>query len=551
MRVASKIWSPNTWVGRIAAGLVGLLGVIYFYRDFFTSGFLLGQGDNGDGRLTQVIAAHWAKPWQFPGGFTDIGIFFPLGKGLMYSDTMLVFGLFGAPLQWLGVNPSIAFQWSLIAVSLLGYTASVILMRWGARAAWPLAITTGLVVTFSNGLFVSSNHPQLLAYNLLPVIALLVLTSARATNPLRMAVASVAAGATFGLTLYSAFYIGWMAFLASVFVIPLWFVIVRDRSLLIRLSGPRGLRILALATGFIPFAVLMVLTYAPLIGVNTPRPLEDARYFALRLPELLGVSPTNAVWSTVLEALVGPLRDEEFGMAPTPMVILVAGVLLVMALVSRSLRHQTWLGLGVACTLVGFGLWLLPVDWGGFFPWTAVYQLPGAGAIRAIGRIELIAGGLLVWGAALIANALWKRASRGVGAQVLAVLLLLAVVVEQANVGDRQEVDLNSVQAIREIPDPPKYCSSFALLPPFNPDRPYDSQTDAALIAQEFGIPTWNGQSGGFPPGWTLYPMDNPDGYMRLLQEYPERYGVDRGCLLHLPTREWIPFELARERRIF
>jgi len=128
-----------------------MAGLWYFYRGFFRSGLNLTQGDSGDGRLTEVIAGHWRAPFQFDGGLTDTGIFFPFGQGLMYSDTLMAFGILTIPSVGLGLNPSVAFQWSLIVTSAIGYLSSLVLLRIGPRAPWPIAITASFVATFSNG----------------------------------------------------------------------------------------------------------------------------------------------------------------------------------------------------------------------------------------------------------------------------------------------------------------------------------------------------------------------------------------------------------------
>ena len=142
-------WQGAAWWA--LSGLILMAGLWYFYRGFFRSGLNLTQGDSGDGRLTEVIAGHWRAPFQFDGGLTDTGIFFPFGQGLMYSDTLMAFGILTIPSVGLGLNPSVAFQWSLIVTSAIGYLSSLVLLRIGPRAPWPIAITASFVATFSNG----------------------------------------------------------------------------------------------------------------------------------------------------------------------------------------------------------------------------------------------------------------------------------------------------------------------------------------------------------------------------------------------------------------
>ena len=120
---------------------------------------------------------------------------------------------------------------------------------------------------------------------------------------------------------------------------------------------------------------------------------------------------------------------------------------------------------------------------------------------------------------------------------------MVLLVVEQVNLRVKQEVDVSDVQAIRSIPAPPEQCESFFLRPPFYPPRPYDSQTDAAIIAQTHGIPTWNGVSGGEPPGWLLDDMASPAKYLKSVAEYDEMFEFEHACSVSSPRGKWIVLE--------
>lgn len=532
--------------------LVGLLATAYFYRGFFQSGFRLVQGNFFDGRLTLTISQHWSDPLQF-GSFTDTGIFYPLGHGLMYSDTFLVHGLTSAPLIWLGTDASIAFQITLILISLVGYTTTVAILRI-LGSPWFVAITAGLLLNFSNGMLVASDHPQLITLSLFPAVLLLVLLSALSTRALRQFLLALMAGALSGLILYSAFYVGWTLALGCSLLLPMSLVALtrlQRRSFLRYFTWQR---VAGFAIGAVPFAFLLLVTYLPLLQSGIVRELDDVAAFALTPRDLLGVSPTNLVWSLPLSHVLGTLRDEEYAMAPTPFLLLVSAVALGWGL--RRRKASPLIGIGIASTMIGFLLWLLPIKWGSVFPWVIVYQIPGASAIRAIGRVEIVAGLFLVLGLALIATALFATHRKPwlltVAAAVAAVLL-----VEQINTRIEQKVDVDQVAALRNLPGPSIACESFFIAPPLDTRRLYPNQSDpvidaaiglgvtAQIIARAQGIPSLNGYSGGEPLGWPLGPstlIDYPT-YEAELQRYVQDFALTEVCGLDLANGTWFRYQ--------
>lgn len=548
--MSQRLDTPQ-WSYRLIAVAAGLASVVYFYRGFFQRGFELVQGNFFDGRLTSAISQHWADPWQF-GSILDTGIFYPFGQGLMYSDTFLAQGIMSAPLIWLGVDASIAFQLILMLISLIGYLSTVAIFRL-LGSQWLLAITAGLLANFSNGMLVASAHPQLITLSLFPAVLLCVILSARSVQQSRQIVFAALAGVLYGLIVYSAFYIGWMLALGLFLAVLIWLLASRGTSRRAVLRHVSWQRLLAAFSGFVPFALLTVFTYLPLLRSGIVRELEDIAAFAPTPKDLLGVSPTNAVWSLPLSHLFGTLRDEEFAMAPTPFLLLASVVLFVWGIRRRTMSPLVTIGISLTGT--GLLLWLLPIKWGSLFPWVVIYQIPGASAIRAIGRIELIAGFFLVFGMAMIATVLMRSlASKRVlwvGALIAAILL-----VEQVNTRVEQKVDVADVAALRSLPAPDIECDSFFIAPPLDTRRLYANQADpvidagialgvtAQIIARSQGIPSLNGYSGGAPLEWPLGPstlIDYP-AYDAELERYVDDYGLTNVCGLKLQDRTWFRF---------
>ena len=549
----SRTSQQSRWLPWLAAVIVGLLTTVYFYRGFFQSGFSLVQGNIFDGRLTSVISQHWSDPWQF-GSILDTGIFYPIGQGLMYSDTFLAQGLLSAPLIWLGLDASIAFQLILLLVSLIGYLSSFALMRL-VGSPWLIAVAAGLIVNFSNGMLVASAHPQLITLSLFPAALLLLLQSIRSTSRTPQIVLASLAGGVYGLILYSAFYIGWMLALGMFLFLLIWLLVTPSTTRRSILAQVGWLRPLSLFAGFLPFALITLLTYLPLLQSGMVRELEDVSAFAPTARDLLGISPTNVVWSLPLSHLLGTLRDEEFAMAPTPFLIAVSLVALLTGIKRRG--SSPLMSAGIAAIGTGLVLWVLPIKWGSFFPWALVYQVPGASAIRAIGRIEIVAGFFLVFGLALVATLMWKSSSRpDLRATGLTALVITVLLIEQLNFRVEQKVEVDAVQALRDIAKPEMQCDSFFIAPPLDTRRVYDNQADpvidsaiamgvtAQIIARSQGVPTLNGYSGGEPVDWPLGPataIDYPK-YDEALGEYTRRFGLENVCGLDLSSGSWFPY---------
>jgi hypothetical protein len=75
-----------------------------------------------------------------------------------------------------------------------------------------------------------------------------------------------------------------------------------------------------------------------------------------------------------------------------------------------------------------------------------------------------------------------------------------------------------------------------------NPDfisRGYGPAVDAMLIAQRFHVPTANGVSTWFPPGWGPFRVDDP-AYVTGMRNWLRTHGAVKGvCELDLEGRSW------------
>jgi hypothetical protein len=189
--------------------------------------------------------------------------------------------------------------------------------------------------------------------------------------------------------------------------------------------------------------------------------------------------------------------------------------------------------------VAGLVMWLLPVAYHGLTPWRLVYILPGASAIRAIGRIEVLVGSMFALGLVILITQWWRTPGRSTVARTFVVLLMLLVCLEQMNLKAGQVTPREKVAALESVVMPPEECESFVLVPPFDPDHPwYETSIDAIDIARRTGVPTWNGYSGDWPDGWTLM-TDRPD-YMEQVKAWQDSHSISSACGYRMADGTWL-----------
>src|SRR5262249_8121677 len=140
--------------------------------------------------------------------------------------------------------------------------------------------------------------------------------------------------------------------------------------------------------------------------------------------------------------------------------------------------------------------------------WRVLLNLvPGATAIRVPQRINLVLTIPLVIVCMLGFEKLTQAMSR-IGARdyILPGLLAMALIIEQLNSMPTHLISRSEeARKFSRVAAPPKICSQFyiSIVNRHSQDLPA-IQTDAMLVAQQFGIATLDGYSGWFPKDWNF-----------------------------------------------
>ena len=186
--------------------------------------------------------------------------------------------------------------------------------------------------------------------------------------------------------------------------------------------------------------------------------------------------------------------------------------------------------------LVFVGVWLLTLKIGEFCGFWIVFQtIPGAGAIRAGARAQLLVGFWVVAALVFLIDRWVRGASAASWSQrrTIAIAALGFCIVEQVNVSHGTLSRSAERAMLNAVPPLPRECESFLVK-----DSGPLSEVDAMWISLTTGRPTLNGRSGGSPPGWGL--ADPSADYLAAARQWIDRGGLsERVCLYDQANRTW------------
>jgi hypothetical protein len=551
------------------AGIVCLLSLVIFFRDFLISGFNLIAGTVGDNRFIIAILEHWRALAHGQASFTSPNFFWPQRDVLGYSESLFLFSLPYAVGRGAGLDPYIAFELTLILFKAVGFFSMLWLFRSFIGVSRSVALVGSTLFTLSNQYFVDSEHAQLVMVAFVPLLACLACAAWVAIGRGQTRLGHVYSG-TFGLllalVLFTSFYIGWLAMLAAGLVIA--------SALLLRLLQARDLSALRewarLATGRIPlfatavlvFAVAIIpflITYLPALKETSGRPFQEDLLYSARPMDLINVGRGNWVWGRALEAVMiwsghGPMTPGEAQRGWPLLILALIATGLLPGFRTRADRgrsgllqcHRSLLAatLGVSF-LIG---WVISVKFGERSLWWLVFEfIPGGAAIRVPARFNIVLNILAVIIACLVLENLRNRGRRVWRIAYWGMSFFL--VAEQINAGSNHLIHRNSEKSIfARVRRPPSTCRSFFLAYPAReheaPPVPYVIQLDAMLVARTYDIPTVNGYSGWFPPGWAFLIFDK--GYIQNVRKWARAKSVTRGlCALDLRDGSWTPVDFT------
>lgn len=515
-------------LARLAPWFLWSAGMLLRFHPILFSGFQKTFFDLGDIRLVNFTLEHsyrWLAGYSLHAGFWDPPIYYPHLNVAAYTD--LILG--AAPPYWglraVGVEPVASFVGWVLIVWSLNFVAAYILMRRVYRLGELGASLGAFLFAFGNPRSADIFHQQL-APGFFVVLALgaliVVFRNADSTVRRRRAWITVFFGAVF-LQAHTAFYVLYflcLALLAAAgwsMVLPeyrarLLFVLRRDQWAI--LAG-----CLLTAAAMLPW-LTHYLAAASEVGWRI-YPVESVP----RLPSWVLMGPGHP-WYGWLQRPGGPLPQitqphHSLGVGP-----LTTGLALIGLYWARR-----WRSVRLMALVVGSWFVLATTFPGGFSAWHVFYEyLPGAAAIRAVGRIGMITVLPLALGVASFFSRLAERRRWA----LVTVLAVLFIAEQNHDLQFRQRAPLREyVASLAEQLD--AGCKAFLLVHRGqDPDRHVHDA--AAWITLETGIPTLNGRYGNTPPEYGLIDV--------LIRDEADRNNVRQAM------RSWVRLKGLSEPRV-
>ncbi len=521
---------PASRADRWTALVLLLGGFLLYHRIEVFSGLEMQIGGGADPRLIHTVCEHWLQVF---GGHADVAsphIFWPQQGTLGYTDAMFAHGALYALARCLGVEMFQAYNFMLLSIDALNLAATFALLRVGLRVRMPAAAFGAVVFALNSAKLSQIGHAQLQALFPLPIALLALILLAR--RP-RLSWPTFALGAVFGgciaLEIWSSYYNGWFFcfWLLIAGILALAQRETRGTALAtLRLHWPALLVALAvLDVALLPFARI----YQPVAEQLGMRDYDEVRAMLPQPLSYFSMGEASLVWGWL------PKVFPQFNALPTPWehrmgigLVPVLAFVAALAVTSRAVLRRNasvadrWLLLLIASALVFL---LLPIRLGNDSLWRWFFDnFPGAGALRSVTRIMLVAALPLALIAAMLADRLLQRAQTSVWrtawVSALAALAVFGIVEQTRKLPGHipAEERARIAEIAGQITSRP--CVAFVVkTTSTGPESEIDLQTMAMLAAMRTGVPTLNGYSGKYPYGWDLEKMRAP-GYPDRIREW-------------------------------
>ena len=486
---------------RLAALLLGTLGLALFFRFELASGFATVKGHQFDDRQALWVLEWIARCVSGDPLCSDVWsapFFHPAPGALAFGDPTLGLGWIYAGVRALGPSPAPAFVITQMLMLALAYLAALWMLRWALCLPVLPAALGAFLFAYGAPIAAQADHPHLFALFPIPILVGALARLLEETDHRRrrsmwiLATAAWVAQAYLNLTLF------WLTSFVIVCLLLAGLALRSTRAVLLgaaRQDLAPALTAAALAGAAVyPLLRRMGETQLLVGGARTTAQWLD---FAPQPESWLNVGAQNWVWGFL--SAWPPIRDLPFAWEHELGVgLLTTAACLGGAWLGR--RRPALLALFLAAGVAG----LLTLRWpGGWTLWTAIHAFwPGAQSVRALGRFSLVLLAPAALALALAAERLLSRGPRGAFAMLAAVVLL-----EQQRSFDTSEPAVAEARVAALAAVVPADCPSFFWSPRGSRGSstelsPAITQVDAMWAAFATGKPTVNGYTSYAPPGW-------------------------------------------------
>jgi hypothetical protein len=504
------------------------LSLFIVFRPFFTSHFDAILADPGDGRFEISMLEHWTRSLHGKADLISPIFFYPEKRVLGYSDTLLGLGVPFAALRSIGIDRYLAFEYVFMCVTAIGFVGMYCLLRGVLRFARSTALIGTFLFIISNMYYIDLVHMHLNFVVIAPWFLVFVARywDLKNNQPAAARVSICVAALLLALVLYTTFNEGWFVVFCSAACVVCYAICTciaeRNAQPALRMPKEAWGQKWNLLLGGVVFLVALIpflLLYLPSLHRTGKRGLAETLFFMPRILGVFDVGRDNLVWGQLSARIQDSISPGGIHEHPAGWPLLSVSVFLVTAVhcgvcLWRSRQEKATpqtrtIYVVSAIALTCLTLWTAGVKVGNHAPvWALLWKFaPGAGAIRVPQRINLVLNiGVVIvcmFGLEVLRN---RLAGRGRMAYLIPAVLVGALAVEQLNFMPTHLISRTSeARKFSRILPPPKECSAFYISNwSEHASEMLVTQTDAMLVAQQYGIPTLNGYSSWFPGSWGL-----------------------------------------------
>jgi hypothetical protein len=474
-----------------------------FYPTLF-SGFQRMQADPGDTLLNHYILEHlfrWVADRDYIGGLWSPPMMYPYQGALAFSDNLFAAG----PFYWMFrvfAPPDIAFQLWMVAMFALDFASFCWLGRkLGAGAI--VSATAAFLFAFGMPRAAQLGHQQLLPQFYTPLALGWYWELLRKPSLKAMGLALLF---TY-LQVMAGIYLGWFLLFSLALFMPILLLLSDVRPYTFRAligSGVRTWAVVACWGGATAVSLMPYLRAQEIVGV---RNFDEVDTMLPRLSSWF-LSFHGSIYASWLNAESAglPMVHEHWMFTGFGVWIMVAAGIWALARgkIDKPLRP---LMCAAGLTFVAIVVVSLRFP-GGFSLWATIYEtVPGAGAIRAVSRIWLIAYPYALLFGLVGFQSLVNRRMAPAAKQTAVVTSLLLFSVGEQVLFDVPHFDKR--QFLEDVSDIEPLLSDgcdFAYVT--HPSRPF--QLRAMWAGLRANIPVVNGTSGNYPPNYP-YPAESVD----------------------------------------
>jgi hypothetical protein len=535
----------NGMIRKLLVVIIGLIATIVLFRSSVFSHFRVISGGGYDPIIAINIFEHWYHVFSGTEHWNTVAYFAPYSDTLGYNDGYFLYSIIYSFFRLMNFDPFLSSECLLLTLSLIGYLSFYALARYLKYSCF-LSVMAALIFIFSNNLQIHANHIQLFSLFFTPFVCLFLLKFFQALKE-NLTLRAIYYGAivtfSYGLWLFTAYYMAWFAgFFTTIFLI-IWVIYHRAAIK----NYMRWIPIVITGCLFIIFILPFLIVYLPKLSETGGQSLAIATKYAIGLSTLFNVGHENLLFGGFYTKLLSfiPINNEYELMVGFSYLSLI----LVIAAIISNIKNRRNIVLSMAFIVAIFLMFRI-----GTFPlWKIVYwTIPGAKGMRVVSRFAIFLNFPMVL---LLLDFFSRMGSRNRAAKALSVFLIVLTLVSNVNSVYAGVNRQDKINLYKSFPPIPSDCKVFFVLPKhlhYTKDTVllnlYDHNVDAMFLAEKYGVRTVNGYSTFNPPTWdfSAYPFDT---YKQRVYQYLMLNKMNAGiCSLDLDSTEWDLSPITRKK---